>query len=476
MKTVMKNLILAVSAAAVLFTLPVWAEYGELLARDPCDGSSWAVTDTSVLAGLPTGAHAVLVPTRGSKVLVPMSELTDRPGHPYTIVLKIKPQATNGKICLLNTRATKDSDAMVYLDSSTRKVHIKQFDKSRDSAVSEYGIELNRWTAIAIAFGEEVTEIYIDGNPVYSGRATLAGSFADCYICDALLIGADNDGEDSPFYLADIRIYDGARPAGDELEGFGVDEEPFLITSAADWALLASNINRGITSGLNFPLYRLTADIGTARAPVTQSIGEEGFPFEAEIDGSSHTLHVAISGSETGTAPFVRTDKTYIHDLKVTGSVSSTANYAAGLVGVCDGLTIVENCIVSTAVSVSGATHAGGIIGHGGDNHELKLLNSVFSGGISGFSAHAGGLIGWCGSLKSLQIRNVLFKGSFNGSGRCHPIICRDGDSVVPTNFLAADIYYLNTVMSTEDTANIVSGAEGSPVNTTYVPYEWGKA
>ena len=470
----MRNLMSAALAAMALFTLTARAEPDELLLRYlPEPGEEYLVTDQNILAGLTTGALAVEI-TKGKYLPVPIpAGLKDASGHCYTIAMKIKVKPGNGKVCLFSLppkNNPSDTDAMIYLDSGERKIHVKQFRSDRDSAVSDRGVEPNVWTTVAVAFMEDWIEIYIDGDPVYSESAQIAGSRADCYKAgDYMDLGRDNDGEDNAFYLADFRIYDGARPAGDELWGYGAKDSPFLINSAADWALFADNICRGMTSGLATPYYRLTTNIGSAAVPITQAVGELYYPFSGFFDGGSNTIHFAISGDAAGTAPFGRTDNAEILNLKVTGSVSSTADHAAGLVGICDGLTIVENCTVSTSVSVSGAGHAGGVIGHGGNDTQVMIKDTVFSGTISGFSAHAGGLLGWCDTMDTLSLINCLFKGSFSGSGKYHPICCKSDSGAIPSRLGSSGVYYLNTVTPTEDAANIIPKAEGRPVSATRI-------
>ena len=474
----MRKLILAALAAMALFTLTARAEPDELLFRYlPADGDQFLVTDRNILAGLSGSALAIEIPKGGGLSAPIPSELKDESGHCYTIAMKIKVKPGNGKVCLFSLppkNNPSDTDAMIYLDSGERKIHVKQFRSDRDSAVSDRGVEPNVWTTVAVAFMEDWIEIYIDGDPVYSESAQIAGSRADCYKAgDYMDLGRDNDGEDNAFYLADFRIYVGARPAGDELWGYGAKDSPFLINSAADWALFADNICRGMTSGLATPHYRLTTNIGSAAAPITQAVGELYYPFSGFFDGGSNTIHFAISGDAAGTAPFGRTDNAEISNLKVTGSVTSTADHAAGLVGICDGLTIIEDCTVSIAVSVSGAGHAGGVIGHGGNNTQIMIKDTVFSGTISGFSAHAGGLLGWCDALDTLSLINCLFKGSFSGSGKYHPISCKSGSSAIPSHLGSSEVYYLNTATPTEDAANIIPDAEGCSVSATRIPGEY---
>ena len=176
----MKKLVFAALAAMALFALTARAEEGEMLLRADCDKPEWLVTDQNVLAGLSVGATAISIPRRGRVGLPIPAELKDRPGHPYTLALKIKPQIANDWICLVNMPDSNNSDAMIYLDKTERKVHIKQANKSRDSAVSEYGIAMDRWTTITFAFGEDFTEIYFDGLDVH------------CFVAGTKILMSDN--------------------------------------------------------------------------------------------------------------------------------------------------------------------------------------------------------------------------------------------------------------------------------------------
>ena len=461
-------------AALLLAVPPARATTGELLTRFGLDDApQYVVTDAAILDGLPAGATAIRVPKGVSVDLAIPQQLKDAPGHPYTLVLKIKiTDASSGWVCLANMPDSNDSDAMIYLHKDTRKVCIKQFDKGSVSATSNTAVQKNRWTVLAFAFGAGTTTVYMDGDPIYSGSATLANSFADCYRAgDYILVGADNDGDDNPFFLADARIYDGAVAVADELPGTGIEEDPFRIASVADWELLASNVSRGMALGDDFPYYRLVADIGSAAAPVTRSVGTDAHPFCGDFDGGSNTIRVALSGSASGTAPFARTDGARIHDLKVAGSVSSAANHAAGLIGLCVGQTVLQRCDVSADVSVSGAGYAGGIVGHGGSGHGLTVFDSLYTGTVSGFTAHAGGLVGWCDSLSALYLGDCLFNGSFAGSGNYHPIACRSAGSLFPVYLTGDTVYYPNTVPPTEDDDYVPF--KGTPVSETLVPDEW---
>ena len=469
----------ALVAAAAFVAVDASAVTGELLSRSEFnDDDPYHVTDPEILVGLPPGSLALSVVKGGYVPFHIPNELLDAPGHPYTLVLKFKTQIENDWLPLVNMPASNDSDAMIYLDKTTRKVCIKQFNKGSGQAkMSSKGVELNRWTVLAFAFDTNKTEVFLDGELIYSETGALAGSYADCSRAGGkILIGADDDGEDNLFYLADFRLYDGAVRVADELPGLGEKETPFRISSAADWALFATNINTGMAACLVPNYYELAADIGSADAPITQTVGTDDHPFVGVFDGNSNTIHVAINGSIPGTALFARTRDSIIHDLSVSGAVTSTVDYAAGLIGLCLGSSTngILRCNVSADISVSGAGHAGGIIGHGGTN-DLVALSCAYSGTISGFSAHAGGIIGWYESDEMLAIGDCLFAGSFDGSGKYHPMVCQSEDAMFSVNLLDRLNYCLNTVVQTETSPNLAVLVEYFPVNKTLIPGSWDR-
>ena len=475
-------------ASLLLSTASARAADGDLLLRDLCTGYQYHVNDTNILAGLPSRASAYAIPQGGHVEIGIPDALKDRPGHPYTVAMKVKIPAASGKVCLLSLRSKSnpnDTDAMVYLDGTDRKVHIKQYSKSRDSAVSDYGLVTDRWMTLAFAFAEEFTQIFLDGDPLYGDTATLVDSYADCDKADTnFLIGEDDNGEDGLFYLADFRVYDGARVAADELQGPSGDFHQFYISSRADWELLASNFERGITHGVADPHYHLLANIGG----ITRSIGNDDYPFHGHFNGNSNTIDIAISGSDPGTALFPRVTDVEIYDLKVVGYVNSTTNYAAGLIGMCTGPTAtstvtVADCRIGVSVNVSGAGYAGGVIGHGGSNNDLFLWDVLYHGGVHNFSAHAGGLIGWCDTAHEMRIRRCLFNSRFDGSGKYHPILCRSEGVYLPyhtepyePHYTEPDEnYYLYTAAPTEDAAYVDPNYQGVPVCEWGGPSEWTK-
>jgi hypothetical protein len=246
------------------------------------------------------------------------------------------------------------------------------------------------------------------------------------------------------------------------LTGLGTVESPFLIGSTANWSTFTTmiQVDRGSDK-----YYQLTDNIS-----ITTMAGTSTNPFRGTFDGNGKTLTVNISGSEQGVAPFHYIDGATIQNLTVGGTVTGSAYHAAGLVGFCSGGTnTVTSCAVATNVSASG--YGGGIVGHGLSS-TLILRNSYYSGTISGIISYAGGLLGWCDAM-TVTMNNCLFKGTFtpSGSGKYHPIACANHGSTVTATI--TDAFYLNSLTPTATGDKTIPGAEGIPLNTSFVSGEY---
>ena len=185
-------------------------------------GNITAVTDAAILSGLSAGDGAVSIPN-GQHLAVPVpAALLSGNGRPYTIVMKIRVPNTVGWRCLLNMPASNDTDAMVYLQQNTRNLYLKQFNKASNSGIpaSNGNVAADQWTTLAFAFGENATDVYLDGTHVLHTTGALANSYADCASAGGyILVGADDSGDDDLFYLSNFRIYEGAVAVPEILAG-----------------------------------------------------------------------------------------------------------------------------------------------------------------------------------------------------------------------------------------------------------------
>ena len=220
-------------------------------------------------------------------------------------------------------------------------------------------------------------------------------------------------------------------------EGEGTAEQPYLITSSADWDALSSAINSGSTAYAG-KYFKLTDDI-----TVTTMLGyrpgntdNDDYVFSGTFDGAGHTLNVNINTSLGFAAPFAIAHNAVIKNLTVTGTVTSTGFHATGLVGASkakvnadeSSLTI-QNVTVSTDVSCT--SHIAGIIGHA-HQANITMENVVFDGSLNASSVQ-GGFIGWGGAIHGFNasFKDCLFAGTYKSGAAFHPIAFANGQGTV---------------------------------------------
>ena len=246
--------------------------------------------------------------------------------------------------------------------------------------------------------------------------------------------------------------------------GMGTADNPFLIGSADEWDRFAAYVGQGLFADM---CYQLTANISTSTM-----VGSGEHPFSGTFDGNGKSLSVTINSDEQYAAPFHYINAATIKNLTVGGTITSSANYAAGLVGICSGSTnTISGCNVTA--NVAGSGYAGGIVGHGGTS-TLIIDNCVYSGAISGFNQVAGGILGWCNGMTLTMRNNCLFVGTFSPAygGAYHPIACcYDSDHTVNATFTST--YYMNTLTPT---AYCFNESNFNKVSTTYVNNVWNIA
>ena len=200
--------------------------------------------------------------------------------------------------------------------------------------------------------------------------------------------------------------------------GSGTANDPYQISTLADWNNLADYVVEvNNCDGLYF---KMTANIGTTAEPVTTPLGKQTGSghgtrkrFAGIFDGDGHTLTVNIDNNgnpwfennASYCAPFAYAQNITIRNLTVLGTITTTGQFASGLVGQTgpdgdkkNGTCVIENCHV-------GATFVGNTTGNNTNgNHgifvsvaegNVTITNSWFDGVISGTNYYySGGFIG----------------------------------------------------------------------------------
>lgn len=215
-------------------------------------------------------------------------------------------------------------------------------------------------------------------------------------------------------------------------KGFGfilpigeLNTETIEIASAADLANFANRVNAGEVA-INA---RLKADIDFTAYPNCM-IGD-GILYRGDFDGAGHTITLDMQRSGDYAALF-HDFAGHVHDLTVTGSITTSAKYAAGIASVTKNATI-ERCQsrVNIISSVNGDGTHGGIVGVAYDGTVIR--DCLVSGSITGSQTNCcGGVAGWAGG--TINISNCLISGQFSVSTSSGDILSRNSSNVISTN------------------------------------------
>ncbi len=176
--------------------------------------------------------------------------------------------------------------------------------------------------------------------------------------------------------------------------GSGTAEDPILLGTLSDYYTFAKQSQSQSFDGVYI---RLTADITLPEDnTLIYRIGSQSYAFGGILDGDGHTVTVNVPDSTYVNAALIQTlgADGVVKNLTVTGTISSTKGYVAGIAGYSYGR--IENCVCRATLE-SGDPYIGGIAAKCSDGAVfekcvftgsiLQLDNANYAGGITG---HAG--------------------------------------------------------------------------------------
>ena len=276
------------------------------------------------------------------------------------------------------------------------------------------------------------------------------------------------------------------------LSGAGTLENPWRITSVADWNVLAQNIIAG--NSYSGEYVQLDADIEITRVVGGhEGNGVNDRPFSGTFLGNNKTITAAFSSITWGAAPFRYISGATIKNLTVAGTITSNQYYTSGLVGFADGTNLIENCVVTATINQN-SDYAGGFVGNG-KTSTTTIRDCIFQGTVNGtnYVVHVNqgwshyetthnvcGFWGYGDEGSTLIMQNCLEKGTYNTIDGMHPIGLQNGTSnLTNTHYLTPPSGPLShTVVSGAYQAYSVNTAEGEMLrplqlldgNTYYTP------
>ncbi|MDR0832936.1 MAG: hypothetical protein LBN93_01920, partial [Candidatus Symbiothrix sp.] len=197
--------------------------------------------------------------------------------------------------------------------------------------------------------------------------------------------------------------------------GSGTEADPYLISSNADMAALATATN-GNSSYSTGKYFLLTQDITEA---VTTIIGNsDSRTFKGIFDGGGHSIGVSISTTTVSYAGvFGNIFGATIKNLGVTGSITrasaASSAYVGGICGIAQGSSTISNCYNTASISAtttnssSYGAYVGGICGFAQSGSVISNCyntGNVTASGNPSFT-YAGGI---CGYFIGRKISNCI--------------------------------------------------------------------
>ena len=250
---------------------------------------------------------------------------------------------------------------------------------------------------------------------------------------------------------------------GDVADGYaggdGTEDHPYQIATASQWAYFAEQINAGNETDC---YYELTSDIifnvGSAKNWLSGFSGEDVTdyivgndcgvnPFVGHFNGNGYRISgfYANRGSNDTVGLFGSTaagNEAYIENLVITNSYFEGGGAIGALLGqTSGGYTEIGNIYVTDSVVIrTSGSHAGGIVGHNGNNGygdpQLYIFSCVNAADIvttAGSVQNVGGILG-NGNGKSITVEDCLNLGDLTGYRYVSGIVGREDYSGAEIN------------------------------------------
>ena len=176
----------------------------------------------------------------------------------------------------------------------------------------------------------------------------------------------------------------------DWLNHAGTEADPISISSSADWDDFANYVSDGISFSGKF--VKLNADISASTM-----VGSSDHKFRGTFLGNNKTLTLNLSATSNDCAPFRYIDGAAIRDLKIAGTVNTSAKFGASIAAHNYGTSTITNChsTVTIGGTISGDGTHGGLVAMNEGNATLIFAGCTFTGSMTGSADYNGGFVGW---------------------------------------------------------------------------------
>ena len=237
--------------------------------------------------------------------------------------------------------------------------------------------------------------------------------------------------------------------------GSGTDGDPYLIHSLGQLEAIT-----------NYPgaCFRLETDITGA---VTEPICSLDDPFTGKFNGNEHQVAVSIVGSSGYAVGLFASNSGVIWNLKITGSVSGSAdNVAVGAVAGYNAGSI-SGCVSSASVSANGSSIVnscvGGIVGYNTSNVSGCSSSGAVSSHTASGTVYEGGLLGYnTGSVLNSSASGAVTTAAPCGDVHKGGLIGYSSGANITGCFASGDVPASPATDDQSDEGGLIGYAEGA--------------
>lgn len=189
-----------------------------------------------------------------------------------------------------------------------------------------------------------------------------------------------------------------------------IDTNTITITSEAELALLANNVNTGVSTYTGYTI-TLDRDLDLAEHYWVAIGTSSTYYFKGIFDGGRYSikgLYINNTASNQGLFGYVSGGT--IKNLSVQGTLVSTGSYIGGIAGYLVSSSYIYNCYSN--VNISGGTYVGGIAGYTASSSIINCISCCTLNGTT-----IGGILGRKGVGGSVSYNYWLYGTATNACG-----------------------------------------------------------
>lgn len=178
-------------------------------------------------------------------------------------------------------------------------------------------------------------------------------------------------------------------------QGAGTESNPYIISSTEDWEAFARQVGKGYNFSGKY--IKLVNDLSVSTMVGT----DEGNSFQGIFEGNGKTLTFNYNMADDNyAAPFLHTKNANIANLHVTGTISSYAQYAGGIVAQAHGGLTLRNCRSSVTIKCSKHVEGmhGGLVARLNGNGGKVIIDGCLFDGVfttTNYTFSCGGFVGY---------------------------------------------------------------------------------